>query len=77
MDVGSLVASGTLWLALPIAFTAGIVAFLSPCVLPLAPGYLSYVTGLTGAELAGDRKRGTVLLGSLLFVLGFSVVFVS
>ena len=77
MDVGSLVASGTLWLALPIAFTAGVVAFLSPCVLPLAPGYLSYVTGLTGAELAGDRKRGTVLLGSLLFVLGFSVVFVS
>ena len=77
MDVGSLVASGTLWLALPIAFTAGVIAFLSPCVLPLAPGYLSYVTGLTGAELAGDRKRGTVLLGSLLFVLGFSVVFVS
>jgi len=77
MDVGSLVASGTLWLALPIAFTAGVVAFLSPCVLPLAPGYLSYVTGLTGAELAGERKRGTVLLGSLLFVLGFSVVFVS
>jgi len=77
MDVGSLVASGTLWLALPIAFTAGVVAFLSPCVLPLAPGYLSYVTGLTGAELAGGHKRGTVLLGSLLFVLGFSVVFVS
>jgi cytochrome c-type biogenesis protein len=77
MDVGSLVASGTLWLALPIAFTAGVVAFLSPCVLPLATGYLSYVTGLTGAELAGSHKRGTVLLGSLLFVLGFSVVFVS
>ena len=77
MDVGSLVASGTLWLALPIAFAAGVVAFLSPCVLPLAPGYLSYVTGLTGAELAGNRKRGTVLLGSLLFVVGFSAVFVS
>ena len=77
MDVGSLVASGSLWLALPIAFAAGVVAFLSPCVLPLAPGYLSYVTGLTGAELAGNRKRGTVLLGSLLFVVGFSAVFVS
>jgi cytochrome c-type biogenesis protein len=46
-------------------------------VLPLAPGYLSYVTGLTGAELAGTRRRGTVLAGSLLFVLGFSVVFIS
>ncbi len=77
MDVGALVSSGSLWLALPIAFTAGVVAFLSPCVLPLAPGYLSYVTGLTGAELAGSRRRGTVLAGSLLFVLGFSVVFIS
>jgi cytochrome c-type biogenesis protein len=77
MDVGALVSSGSLWLALPIAFTAGVVAFLSPCVLPLAPGYLSYVTGLTGAELAGDRRRSTVLAGSLLFVLGFSIVFVS
>jgi len=77
MDVGALVSSGSLWLALPIAFTAGVVAFLSPCVLPLAPGYLSYVTGLTGAELAGTRRRGTVLAGSLLFVLGFSVVFIS
>jgi cytochrome c-type biogenesis protein len=77
MNVGALVSSGSLWLALPIAFTAGVVAFLSPCVLPLAPGYLSYVTGLTGAELAGSRRRGTVLAGSLLFVLGFSVVFVS
>ncbi len=77
MNVGALVSSGSLWLALPIAFTAGVVAFLSPCVLPLAPGYLSFVTGLTGAELAGSRRRGTVLAGSLLFVLGFSVVFVS
>lgn len=77
MDVGALVSSGSLWLALPIAFTAGVVAFLSPCVLPLAPGYLSFVTGLTGAELAGNRRRGTVLAGSLLFVLGFSVVFIS
>lgn len=72
------VTSGSLLLALPIAFLAGIIAFVSPCVLPLAPGYISYVTGLTGAEL-GDpaRSRGRVLLGSVLFVLGFSVVFVS
>ena len=50
--VVEIVSGGALWLALPIAFAAGIVAFLSPCVLPLAPGYLSYMTGLTGAELA-------------------------
>jgi cytochrome c-type biogenesis protein len=76
--VGELVSSGALWVALPIAFVAGIVAFLSPCVLPLAPGYVSYITGLTGAELADARgRRFQVLAGSLLFVLGFSVVFVS
>lgn len=75
--IGELVASGS-WLAIPIAFAAGLVAFLSPCVLPLAPGYLSYVTGLTGAELADPAgKRWRVLVGSLLFVLGFSIVFVS
>lgn len=73
-----LVSGGALWAAVPIAFAAGIVAFLSPCVLPLAPGYISYITGLTGAELADVKgKRGQVLTGSLLFVLGFSVVFVS
>lgn len=72
------VTSGSLIVALSIAFAAGIVAFLSPCVLPLAPGYVSYVTGLTGAELADPTgRRGRVLLGSLLFVLGFSIVFVS
>ena len=69
---------GGLLPALAIAFAAGVVAFLSPCVLPLAPGYLSYVTGLTGAELADPRgNRGRVLVGSLLFVLGFTLVFVS
>lgn len=76
--VQNLVSNGALWGAIPIAFAAGIIAFLSPCVLPLAPGYISYITGLTGAELADPRgKRGQVLLGSLLFVLGFSIVFVS
>ena len=68
----------TLMFALPLAFAAGLLAFLSPCVLPLAPGYLSYITGLTGAELADVKgNRGRVFLGSLLFVAGFSVVFVS
>lgn len=76
-DVGTLVTSGSLLIAIPIAFLAGIIAFVSPCVLPLAPGYVSYVTGLTGAELAENSRRGRVLLGSLGFVLGFSIVFVS
>ena len=60
------------------AFAAGIVSFLSPCVLPLLPGYLSFMTGLTAAELsAGDRRTSTILAPSLLFVLGFSIVFVA
>lgn len=77
--VASTVATGSLLLALPLAFLAGLISFASPCVLPLAPGYLSYVTGLTGAEIAegGAARRSKVLVGSLLFVLGFTVVFVS
>lgn len=76
--VGGVVADGSLLLALPLAFAAGVVAFLSPCVLPLAPGYVSYITGLTGVELAEPKgRRVQVLLGSLLFVVGFSIVFVS
>ena len=72
--------SGSLVLAVPVALIAGLVSFFSPCVIPLLPGYLSYATGLSGADLAsgaaGDR-RGRMLLGSVLFVLGFSVVFVA
>jgi cytochrome c-type biogenesis protein len=68
-------ASGSLALALPIALLAGLLSFFSPCVIPLLPGYLSYATGLSGADLE-DAKRGRMLLGSLLFVLGFSAVFV-
>jgi len=49
---------------------------MSPCVLPLVPAYLSYVTGLVGVDL-GEAKRGRLLLGTSLFVLGFTVVFVS
>lgn len=70
------VLDGSLVLAAPIALLAGLVSFLSPCVLPLVPGYLSYVTGLSGADL-GNSQRGRVLLGSALFVSGFSVVFVT
>lgn len=60
------------------AFAAGVVSFLSPCVLPLLPGYLSFMTGLTTAELSsGERRTAAVLVPSLLFVLGFSIVFVA
>ncbi|HEY5540127.1 MAG TPA: cytochrome c biogenesis protein CcdA [Coriobacteriia bacterium] len=61
----------------PLAFAAGFVSFLSPCVLPLLPAYLSFMTGLTTAELSDDdRSTAEVMLPALLFVLGFSVVFV-
>jgi cytochrome c-type biogenesis protein len=95
-------ANGSLLLAIPVAALAGLVSFLSPCVLPLVPAYLSYVTGLSAADLAAERptvsdgpgaavavealrasgqrnvgrRRSKVLLGSLLFVGGFSAVFV-
>jgi cytochrome c-type biogenesis protein len=79
-DLGSWFArtayDGNLLLAVPVALVAGLVSFFSPCVVPLLPGYLSYATGLSGADLA-DARRGRMLLGSLLFVLGFSFVFIS
>lgn len=111
MSAVQTVVTGSLLLAIPVSFAAGVISFLSPCVLPLVPGYLSYVTGLTGADLAGEaqaqaeaeqaaaapvaqvesggttlvrdpeltpvHRNSRVLAGSLLFVLGFSVVFVS
>ncbi|MDP9847293.1 cytochrome c biogenesis CcdA family protein [Streptosporangium lutulentum] len=70
-DLASTVAGGSLALALPIAVAAGLVSFLSPCVLPLVPGYLSYVTGMSA-----DPKRGRMVTGIVLFVLGFAAVFV-
>ncbi|WP_323449707.1 cytochrome c biogenesis CcdA family protein [Streptomyces yaizuensis] len=70
------VLNGTLAIALPIALLAGLVSFFSPCILPLVPGYLSYVTGVGGTDLA-EAKRGRMVAGASLFVLGFTVVFVS
>ena len=71
------VSNGSLLLALPVAAIAGLVSFASPCVLPLVPGYLSYVTGVSGADLADEgRHRWRMLAGSGLFVLGFTAVFV-
>ncbi|MET8355616.1 cytochrome c biogenesis protein CcdA [Micromonospora sp. NPDC005171] len=92
--------SGPLLLAMGAAALAGLVSFLSPCVLPLVPGYLSYVTGLAGADLEDRRPaadpapatggvavkervarvgavKGRVLAGTLLFIGGFTVVFVA
>ena len=74
--------SGSMPVAMPVAMLAGLVSFFSPCVLPLLPGYLSYATGLTAAELqttsTGRRglRAGRVLLGTVGFVLGFAAVFV-
>jgi cytochrome c-type biogenesis protein len=71
MDANVLMAAG-------VAFAAGLVGFASPCVIPLVPGYLSYMTGLSGEDLAhaGLRARSRVLIGSVLFVVGFAVPFV-
>lgn len=94
MNPESIVGSGALWLAIPVAMLAGLVSFLSPCVLPLVPGYLGFLGGAvapragvsTGAlrraqapspaaGAAATRRR--LVLGVLLFILGFSVVFIA
>jgi cytochrome c-type biogenesis protein len=111
MSVISLVSSGPLLLAIPVAAAAGAVTFLSPCCLPLVPGYLAYITGMSGADataapeaaaagtgtataVAGGpgeggvttkartvtpaapaRRTGRTVLGTALFIVGFSVVF--
>ncbi|HEX4829784.1 MAG TPA: cytochrome c biogenesis protein CcdA [Trebonia sp.] len=97
MSIADVVGSGPLLLAIPVAAAAGAVTFLSPCCLPLVPGYLSYATGMSGAdavearsaqagladgeEAAGAARRAAVrtrartVVGTMLFVLGFSVVF--
>jgi cytochrome c-type biogenesis protein len=67
--VNSVILDGSLLAAMPIALLAGLVSFLSPCVLPLVPGYLGYVSGQ-----AAPKSR--VVLGVILFVLGFTIVFV-
>jgi cytochrome c-type biogenesis protein len=73
--------NGPLLLAMSVAALAGLVSFLSPCILPLVPGYLSYVTGLAGADLddALNRPtaaaRGRLALGVFGFIAGFTAVF--
>jgi cytochrome c-type biogenesis protein len=75
-EANETVLTGALLLAVPVAVIGGLVSFFSPCVLPLVPGYLSYVTGISGVDMA-ERKRGRMFAGASLFVLGFSAVFIS
>jgi cytochrome c-type biogenesis protein len=107
MSIDSLVTSGPVLLAAPVAAAAGLLSFASPCVLPLVPGYLSYVAGMSGADAVAAQdapvsvpdevevgsggtavlvrpqlrvptpRRGKAVLGAVLFVLGFTAVFVS
>lgn len=70
--------SSNLVVAAPLALLAGFVSFFSPCILPLVPAYLSYATGLAASDItAGVARRGRMLTGAVLFVLGFGVVFVA
>jgi cytochrome c-type biogenesis protein len=71
-----IVDSGPLVGAVAVAAIAGLLSFLSPCVLPLLPGYLSYVTGLAGADLDAGHRRGRIAAGVLLFIAGVGVVFI-
>lgn len=80
LSIGTTVAYGPLIVALLVAMLAGTISFLSPCCLPLLPGYLAYVTGAAGADAtgeAGDKARTTAVVGTALFVLGFAAVFTS
>ena len=61
---------GFLLSAFPIAILAGLISFVSPCVLPLVPGYVAFAAGFS-------KSRGRIFLGSLLFVFGFSILFIS
>jgi cytochrome c-type biogenesis protein len=85
--VGQLVMNGPLILAVPVAAAAGAITFASPCCLPLIPGYLSYVAGMSGAGAEATigvpaaapsaGTRGRTVAGTALFVLGFSALFAS
>jgi cytochrome c-type biogenesis protein len=83
----AVIGAGALWLAIPLALAAGLVSFLSPCILPLVPGYLGFIGGAAGASTApatqvssaaqARTQRRRMLLGVLLFIAGFTVVFVA
>ncbi|MBN6190721.1 MULTISPECIES: cytochrome c biogenesis CcdA family protein [Microbacterium] len=81
MNPDVIIGSGALWLALPVAMLAGLVSFVSPCVLPLVPGYLGFLGGAVAPRGSADgttqtATRSRLVLGVLLFILGFTVVFI-
>jgi len=76
VGVAQLITDANVLLAAAVAFAAGVVSFASPCVVPLVPGYLSYMTGLSGAELrSGAASRLRIAGGGVLFTLGFAIPF--
>ena len=69
------VTQGSLFIAILISFSAGLISFLSPCVLPLVPGYLSFITGF-GLNANKSIRKSKALIATLLFITGFTFVFV-
>lgn len=85
MSPGGTIVDGAMWLAVPLAILAGLISFLSPCVLPLVPGYLGYLGGTSDTAPVSGRSsvatataaRTRLLVGVGLFIAGFTVVFVA
>jgi cytochrome c-type biogenesis protein len=80
VNPGAVVFDGALWLAVPIALAAGLVSFLSPCVLPLVPGYLGFIGGTVAPRrgaASASPGRGRLVGGVLLFIAGFTLVFMT